>query len=56
MPRPLEAVGNAADLADLLALLACDSLPMCRALPLLSFHLIFFFYWLQLLFYGVSVV
>jgi hypothetical protein len=42
MPKPLGAVGNAADLADLLALLACDSLPMCRALPLLPFHLIFF--------------
>jgi hypothetical protein len=42
MPKPLGGVGNAADLADLLVLLACDSLPMCRALPLLPFHLIFF--------------
>lgn len=50
MPKTLQAVGNAADLADLLALLVCDSLPMCRALSLLSFHLISLsFYWLQLL-------
>jgi hypothetical protein len=51
----LQAAGSAADLAYLLALLVYDSLPMCRALSLLSFHLLsfhllsFFFYWLQLL-------